>query len=51
MAMKRLSGLFRSKKLDMDRRAPVTETVLADLEEQAGNADWGAQMGPAQPRG
>ena len=49
--MKRLSGLFRSKKPAVDRRAPVTETVLADLEEQAGNADLGLRWVPLNRAG
>ena len=49
--MKRLSGLFRSKKPDVDRRAPVTESVLADLEEQAGNADLGLRWVPLNRAG
>ena len=51
MAMKRLSGLFGSKKPQVDRRAPVTETVLADLEEQAGNADLGLRWVPLNRAG
>jgi len=49
--MKRLSGLFRSKKPNVDHRAPVTETVLADLEEQAGNADLGLRWVPLNRAG
>ena len=49
--MKRLSGLFRSMKPVVDRRAPVTETVLADLEEQAGNADLGLRWVPLNRAG
>ena len=39
--MKRLSGLFRSKQPAVDRRAPVTEAILADLEAQAEAAELG----------
>ncbi len=49
--MKRLSGLFRSKNPASDRRAPVTEAMLADLEEQAGAAESGFRWVPLNREG
>ena len=49
--MKRLSGLFRSKNPALDRRAPVTEAMLADLEEQAGAAELGFRWVPLNRAG
>ena len=49
--MKPLSGLFRSKNPALDRRAPVTETVLADLEARAETADSGLRWVPLNRAG
>ena len=49
--MKRLSGLFRSKNPASDRRAPVTDVMLADLEEQAGAAESGFRWVPLNRAG
>lgn len=49
--MKRLSGLFRSKNPALDRRAPVTDAMLADLEEQAGAAELGFRWVPLNRAG
>ena len=49
--MKRLSGLFRSKNPALDRRAPVTDVMLADLEEQAGAAESGFRWVPLNRAG
>ena len=49
--MKRLSGLFRSKNPALDRRAPVTDAVLTDLEEQAAAAESGFRWVPLNRAG
>lgn len=49
--MKRLSGLFRSKKPAVDRRAPLTEATLTDLEEQADTAELGFRWVPLNRAG
>ena len=49
--MKRLSGLFRSKNPALDRRAPVTDVMVADLEEQAGAAESGFRWVPLNRAG
>ena len=49
--MRPLSGLFRSKKPAVDRRAPVTDAVLADLEAQAETADLGLRWVPLNRAG
>ena len=49
--MKPLSGLFRSKNPASDRRAPLTETVLADLEARAETADSGLRWVPLNRAG
>ena len=49
--MKRLSGLFRSKNPAADRRAPVTDDILSDLEEKAGAAESGFRWIPLNRAG
>ena len=49
--MKRLSGLFRSKNPAADRRAPVTDDILSDLEEKAGAAELGFRWIPLNRAG
>jgi hypothetical protein len=49
--MKSLSGLFRSKNPAVDRRAPVTDAVLGDLEAQAETADLGLRWVPLNRAG
>ena len=49
--MKRLSGLFRSKNPALDRRAPLTDEVLKDLEEQAATAESGFRWVPLNRAG
>jgi hypothetical protein len=49
--MKSLSGLFRSKNPAVDRRAPVTDKVLSDLEAQAQTADLGLRWVPLNRAG
>ena len=49
--MKRLSGLFRSKQPKVDRRAPVTDAILADLEAEAKAAESGFRWVPLNRAG
>ena len=49
--MKRLSGLFRSKTPAADRRAPLTDEILSDLEEKAGTAESGFRWIPLNRAG
>jgi hypothetical protein len=49
--MKRLSGFFGSKKPALDRRAPVTDKILGDLETQAKTADLGLRWVPLNRAG
>ncbi len=49
--MKRLSGLFRSKNPAADRRAPLTDEILSDLEEKAGAAESGFRWIPLNRAG
>jgi hypothetical protein len=46
-----MTGLFRSKNPALDRRAPVTAAVLADLEQQADAAELGFRWVPLNRAG